>query len=67
MGAFNHWDPRSHPMRKYPDGAWRLNVNLSHGHHQYLMIVDGQPILDPRSHGIARNHKNERVSIVAVS
>ena len=67
IGGFNQWDPRSHPMRKYPDGAWRLKVDLSHGHHQYLVIVDGRPTLDPRAHGITRNHKNERVSMVAVS
>jgi 1,4-alpha-glucan branching enzyme len=67
MGTFNQWDPKSHPMRKYPDGAWRLEVDLSHGHHEYLLVVDGQPTLDPRAHGVTRNHKNERVSMVAVS
>ena len=67
MGEFNQWDPQSHPMSKGPDGAWRLDVDLSHGHHQYLLVVDGQPVLDPRAHGITRNQKNERVSMIAVS
>ena len=67
MGDFNGWDPKTHPMQKYPDGAWRVDVLLTHGHHQYLLIVDGQPTLDPRGQGISRNEKNERVSMVAVS
>lgn len=67
MGEFNQWDPKSHPMRKYPDGAWRLDLDFTHGHHQYLLMVDGQPVLDPRAHGITRNKNNERVSMIAVS
>ncbi len=67
VGDFNGWDPQAHPMKRFPDGAWRLEVPLSHGHHQYLFLVDGKPMLDPRAHGIARNERNERVSLLAVS
>ena len=34
---------------------------------QYLFIVDGKPRLDPKASGIARNSRNERVSLIAVS
>ena len=67
IGDFNNWNPQAHPMRRMPDGAWRLEVPLSHGHHQYLFVVDGAPKLDPRAHGIGRNARNERVSLIAVS
>jgi len=66
-GDFNDWDPTAHPLKQMPDGAWRTEVQLNHGHHHYLFVVDGKPMLDPRAQGIARNEKNEKVSLVAVS
>lgn len=66
-GDFNDWDPSSHPLKRMPDGAWRGEVQLNHGHHHYLFFIDGQPVLDPRAQGAARNEKNEKVSLIAVS
>jgi 1,4-alpha-glucan branching enzyme len=66
-GDFNCWNPTSHPMRRREDGWWFIEVHLTHGHHQYLFIVDGKPVLDPKGTGIARNERNERVSLIAVS
>ena len=66
-GDFNDWDTTSHPMKRMPDGAWRVEVPLSHGHHHYLFVVDGKLMLDPRAQGVARNEKNEKVSLVSVS
>jgi 1,4-alpha-glucan branching enzyme len=60
MGDFNDWDSDSHPMQRQPDGAWRLEVFLTHGHHHYLFVVDGKPMLDPDAQGIARNERGER-------
>jgi 1,4-alpha-glucan branching enzyme len=67
MGDFNDWDESSHPMIRQPDGAWRVEVPLSHGHHHYLFVVDGKRMLDPRAQGIARDHNHEKVSLIAVS
>ena len=66
-GDFNDWDPSSHPMKRMPDGAWRADIQLNHGHHHYLFVIDGKLALDPRAQGIARNEKNEKVSLVSVS
>lgn len=66
-GDFNGWDPNAHPMSRRPDGAWFIQMALSHGHHHYHFIVDGKPRLDPRAHGVARDHNGQRVSLVAVS
>lgn len=66
-GDFNDWDSTAHPMERQPDGAWRLEVPLNHGHHHYLFVVDGKPMLDPRAHGVARDHQGRKVSVVAVS
>ena len=67
VGDFNDWDPAAHPMKRQPDGAWRIDLPLNHGHHHYLFLIDGKPKLDPRASGVARNEKNEKVSLVSVS
>ena len=66
VGDFNGWDPAALAMNRQPDGAWTAQVLMGHGHHQYLFLVDGKPTLDPKAQGIARNEKNERVSLIAV-
>jgi 1,4-alpha-glucan branching enzyme len=67
VGDFNAWNPAAHPMKRMPDGAWLLSVELHHGHHRYAFLVDGNLTLDPRAQGITRNDHGERVSLVPVS
>jgi 1,4-alpha-glucan branching enzyme len=67
IGSFNDWNPTANPMRRNPDGGWHAQIPLSHGHHHYLFLVDGKPTLDPRAQGVARNEKNEKVSLLAIS
>ena len=67
VGDFNHWNPAAHPMKRMPDRAWLLGVDLKHGHHRYAFLVDGVLTLDPRAQGVARNDQGERVSLVPVS
>jgi 1,4-alpha-glucan branching enzyme len=66
-GDFNDWDLAAHPMKRQPDGAWLIQVQLTHGHHHYRFLVDGKPVLDPRAQGIARDHQGAKASLVAVS
>ena len=49
------------------DGWWFIEVQLTHGHHRYRFLVDDKPVLDPQGTGIARNERNEQVSLLAVS
>ena len=67
VGDFNDRGPHVHPMQQQRDGSWHLQIPLNHGHHHYAFLVDGRPVLDPRAMGVARNEKNERVSLIAVS
>ena len=67
VGDFNGWSPVANPMKRMPDGAWLLSVDLKHGHHRYAFLVDGHVTLDPRAQGITRNDHGERVSLVPVS
>ncbi len=67
IGDFNDWDPAAFPMKQQPDGAWLVQIPLTHGHHHYQFLVDGKPMLDPRAQGVARNEQNQKVSLLAVS
>jgi 1,4-alpha-glucan branching enzyme len=67
VGDFNEWDASSIAMQRRLDGWWFIEVNLTHGHHKYRFVVDGEPMLDPRATGTTRNGEGEEVSVVAVS
>jgi 1,4-alpha-glucan branching enzyme len=67
VGDFNDWAPTAHPMNRMPDGGWVIRLELPHGHHQYLFLVDGKPTLDPNAMGKVRNGSNETVSLIAIS
>ncbi len=64
-GGFNDWQPT--PMRRMPDGSWMASLELPHGYHQYIFLVDDQPVLDPNAAGTARNERHELVSLMALS
>ena len=66
-GDFNDWDLTSLPMQRQPDGCWFVQVPLTHGHHQYVFLVDGEPELDPVAAGIVRVDAFGKASVVAVS
>ena len=67
VGDFNKWNPAANPMKRMPDGAWLLMVELAHGHHRYAFLVAGNLTLDPRAQGVTRNDEGERVSLLPVS
>ena len=67
VGDFNDWDPTATPLRRMPDGRWMASLELPHGYHHYLFLVDGRPVLDPNALGKARNARNEPVSLIALS
>lgn len=67
VGDFNEWQPTAQPMQRGPDGGWAIRLLIPHGHHRYLFLVDGKPVLDPNAHGTVQNERNEPVSLIAVS
>ena len=67
VGDFNKWNHAANPMKRMPDGAWLVMVELAHGHHRYAFLVDGNLTLDPRAQGVTRNDQGERVSLLPVS
>ena len=67
VGDFNGWNASANPMKRQPDGAWLLQIELRHGHHRYAFMVDGHLTLDPRGQGVTRDDHGQRVSLVPVS
>ncbi len=67
VGDFNTWNPAANPMKRMPEGAWLVMVELAHEHHRYAFLVDGNLTLDPRAQGVTRNDQGERVSLLPVS
>ncbi len=67
IGDFNDWDLGANPLHRTPDGRWMTSVELKHGHHRYLFVVDGKRCLDPHASGMVRGGDEETVSLVAVS
>jgi len=45
-GDFNHWNPRSLPMRREGDD-WIVSLYLAPGKHRYKFFADGAWLLDP--------------------
>jgi 1,4-alpha-glucan branching enzyme len=67
IGDFNNWNPNSLPMQRRVDGWWFIQVPLTHGHHQYLFLVDGSPTLDPKATGTVHVDGFPKASVIAVS
>ena len=67
IGDFNDWDANAHPMSQRPDGWWFIELPLTHGHHPYLFLVDGEPVLDPNASGTVEINPTSKVSVMAVS
>lgn len=42
-GEFNDWDPSRYPMRRQPDGSFRLTISLKPGRsYRFKYLLDGQ-------------------------
>ena len=67
VGDFNGWDPKATPMTRQADGQWMVSLELRHGYHQYVFLVDGKRVLDPKAAGRVQNERKEPVSLIAVS
>ena len=67
VGDFNDWDPTATPMKRQPDGCWRVQIHVGT---MGIIITNfwwmASRLLDPHAQGVARNEKDEKVSLIAV-
>jgi 1,4-alpha-glucan branching enzyme len=47
VGDFTNWQEQPIPLRKDPDGVWRIAIDLGPGTHHYRFLVDGEWRDDP--------------------
>lgn len=68
IGTFNNWDPQGHEMVQDPQtGAWRLQLRLAPGKHDYVFWVDGEKTApDPRADLIREDDFGNRNSVLFV-
>ena len=49
VGSFNNWDVSSTRMVRMVGGRWLRVMFLPPGRHEYLFVVDGRCVADPRA------------------
>lgn len=66
-GDFNDWSMTATPMKRQFDGSWFAQVELTHGTHRYLLVIDEEFALDPRASGNSQNEDGSVCSFISVS
>ena len=54
-GDFNHWNTKSHPMKKDKEGDRKNSFNLPPGNYHYRFFVDGKWQSDPICNNCVEN------------
>jgi 1,4-alpha-glucan branching enzyme len=49
VGDFNHWDPKTHPMKNDGSGVWNRTLMLPAGKYEYKFLIDGVWKEDPKN------------------
>src|ERR1017187_5219426 len=48
-GSFNNWEPEQTPLAARGNGRWAGDLKVGPGRHEYLFVVDGQWLPDPKA------------------
>lgn len=48
-GSFNNWNPSATPLAPAGNGRWLRELWLPPGEYEYLFLVDGEWLFDPRA------------------
>jgi 1,4-alpha-glucan branching enzyme len=63
-GSFNSWQPE--PATSTASGAWVKKLAVSPGRYEYLFVVDGQWVTDPKAKEFAPNPFGGQNSVLVV-
>jgi 1,4-alpha-glucan branching enzyme len=66
-GSFNEWTPGQTPLLPAGDGKWVGDFTLKPGRHEYLFVVDGQWVPDPKAKESVQNPFGGQNSVLIVS
>ena len=67
VGTSLHAQEAGHNLADFQKMARMQPHHYPAGKIKTMIVVDGKLVLDPRAQGIARNEKNEKVSLISVS
>jgi hypothetical protein len=67
VGSFNGWKPDATPLTRTGNGQWVGNLTITPGRHEYLFVVDGQWVPDPKAPETVPNPFGGRNSVLVVS
>ena len=65
-GSFNNWSPAEATLQPTPAGTWSREVKLTPGRYEYLFVVDGEWITDPKAPSDIPNLFGGRNSLLEV-
>jgi len=66
-GSFNDWNPTATEMLPDGDGRWVKELALPLGTYEYLFVVDGEWMEDPRATESTPNPFNRNNSVLRVA
>jgi 1,4-alpha-glucan branching enzyme len=66
-GSFNGWQPEKTPLSPKGNGRWVGDLSVKPGRHEYLFVVDGQWLPDPRAKETVANPFGGHNSVLVVS
>ena len=66
-GSFNGWKPDATPLTRTGNGQWIGDLDVKPGRHEYLFVVDGQWVPDPKAKETVANPFGGRNSVLVVS
>lgn len=66
-GSFNNWKPETAPLVPTDNGRWVGDLVIKPGRYEYLFVVDGQWLPDPKAKESVKNPFGGLNSILGVS
>ena len=66
-GTFNDWKPETTPLTRDADGKWFGDLAVNPGRYEYLFVVDGRWLTDPKAKESVQNPFGGVNSVMVVS
>jgi 1,4-alpha-glucan branching enzyme len=66
-GSFNGWRPERSPLVALGDGRFVGDLTVDPGRYEYLFVVDGQWVPDPKAQETVQNPFGGKNSVLTVS
>jgi 1,4-alpha-glucan branching enzyme len=65
-GDFNQWRVCEAPLERVGGDTWSIAVELPPGRHEYMFVIDGKWVTDPRAMGFVKDGFGNTNAVVVV-